>query len=113
MAAELIQGQGGDLRGYIWWGNASGFTTFNGPNSNAPDIMTGGSCNATATRAPCNTINSQQFPKMSSARSWHTGGLSAVRCDGSVGFIRNDIAIAVWRALGTSQGGEVFNASDI
>src|SRR5262249_17742479 len=45
MASEVIQGQGGDLRGFIWWGNASGFTAFNLPNANAPDVMTGGACN--------------------------------------------------------------------
>src|SRR5262249_51726083 len=41
MMSELVKGQGGssapDLRGFIWWGSASGFTAFNLPNSNAPD----------------------------------------------------------------------------
>jgi prepilin-type N-terminal cleavage/methylation domain-containing protein/prepilin-type processing-associated H-X9-DG protein len=108
MAAEVVQGQQGDLRGFTWWGNASGFTAFNPPNANAPDVMTGGACNVAATwNIPCVTTNSQEFPKMSAARSRHTGGgVNAVRCDGSVSFIRDAIDIQVWRALSTSQGGE-------
>jgi prepilin-type N-terminal cleavage/methylation domain-containing protein/prepilin-type processing-associated H-X9-DG protein len=114
MAAEVVQGKGGDLRGFTWWGNATGFTTFNPPNSNAPDVMTGGSCNVAATHnIPCTTINSQSFPKMSSARSRHTGGgVMVAFCDGHVVFIRNQVNLPTWRALGTSQGGETINNSE-
>jgi prepilin-type processing-associated H-X9-DG protein len=110
MAAEVIQGQGGnDLRGFTWWGNASGFTAFNPPNSNSPDVMTGGACNVAATwNIPCTTLNSQDYPKMSSARSRHSGGgVNVVYCDGHVGWVSNTVNIATWRALSTSQGGEV------
>jgi prepilin-type processing-associated H-X9-DG protein len=111
MVSELIQGQGGnDLRGFIWWGSATGFTGFNLPNSNAPDVMTGGACNVAATwNIPCTTVNSQAFPKMSSARSRHSGGgVNVAFCDGHVSWITNNIALATWRALSTSQGGEVI-----
>jgi prepilin-type N-terminal cleavage/methylation domain-containing protein/prepilin-type processing-associated H-X9-DG protein len=118
MMAELIQGQGGDsapdLRGFIWWGNATGFTAFNLPNSNAPDVMTGGACNVAATwNIPCTTINSQSFPKMSSARSRHNGGggVNVAFCDGHVQWIPNSISLPVWRALSTSQGNEVIDTS--
>jgi prepilin-type N-terminal cleavage/methylation domain-containing protein/prepilin-type processing-associated H-X9-DG protein len=117
MVSELIQGQGGDakpdLRGFIWWGNASGFTAFNLPNSNAPDVMTGGACNVAATwNIPCTTVNSQAFPKMSSARSRHTGGgVNAAFCDGHVQWISNSISLPTWRAISTTQGGEVFDSS--
>jgi prepilin-type processing-associated H-X9-DG protein len=117
MVAELIQGQGGDsqpdLRGFIWWGNASGFTAFNLPNSNAPDVQTGGACNSAATwNIPCTTINSQAFPKMASARSRHSpGGVNVVFCDGHGAWISNSISLAVWRALSTSQGNEPIDAS--
>jgi prepilin-type processing-associated H-X9-DG protein len=117
MASELIQGQGGtsapDLRGFIWWGSGSGFTTFNLPNSNAPDVMTGGACNVPATwNIPCVTFNSQDYPKMSSARSRHAGGgVNAVFCDGHVQWVSNNISLPVWQALGTTQGGEVINGS--
>jgi prepilin-type N-terminal cleavage/methylation domain-containing protein/prepilin-type processing-associated H-X9-DG protein len=111
MVAEVIQGQGGDLRGFIWWGSASGFTAFNPPNANAPDVMTGGVCNVQATyNIPCTTLNSQQFPKMSAARSKHTGGgVNAVYCDGHVAWVPNSINLAIWRALSTTQGGETIS----
>jgi len=41
------------------------------------------------------------------ARSLHTGGVHVARCDGSVGFISSATELAVWRALGTRNGGEV------
>ncbi len=43
-----------------------------------------------------------------SARSKHTGGVNALIGDGSVRFVRDSIAPASWRALGTSNGGEVI-----
>jgi prepilin-type N-terminal cleavage/methylation domain-containing protein/prepilin-type processing-associated H-X9-DG protein len=117
MASELIQGQGGDaapdLRGFIWWGNASGFTTYNLPNSNAPDVQTGGACNVAATwNIPCTTINSSAFPRMSSARSRHVGGgVNVIFCDGHTSWISNSISLPVWWALGTSQGNEAVDGS--
>lgn len=44
-----------------------------------------------------------------SARSRHTGGVNASRCDGSVSFISGDISPVVWSALGTMNGGEVVD----
>ncbi len=113
MMAEVVQGQGGDLRGFSWWGNASGFTTFNLPNANAPDVMTGGTCNVARTwNLPCTTLNSQQFPKMSAARSRHTGGgVNVVFCDGRVAWIPNSVALPVWRALSTTRGAEPVDTS--
>jgi prepilin-type N-terminal cleavage/methylation domain-containing protein/prepilin-type processing-associated H-X9-DG protein len=113
MVSEVVQGQGADLRGFIWWGNATGFTAFNPPNSNAPDVMTGGSCDVKATwNLPCTTANSQAFPKMSSARSRHpAGGVNAVFCDGHVTWIPDSISLPVWQALSTSKGGETITNS--
>jgi prepilin-type processing-associated H-X9-DG protein len=113
MLAEVIQGQGGDLRGFSWWGDASGFTAFNLPNSNAPDVMTGGVCNSPATYSiPCTTLNSSAFPRMTAARSLHAGGgVQVAFCDGHVAWISNSIPLGVWRALGTSKGGEVVDSS--
>ena len=42
-----------------------------------------------------------------SFRSRHPGGLHFAFADGSVRFIREDIELAVYRALATIQGGEV------
>jgi prepilin-type N-terminal cleavage/methylation domain-containing protein len=112
MLAEVVQGQGGDLRGFSWWGNATGFTAFNLPNANAPDVMTGGTCNIPATwNIPCTTINSSAFPRMTAARSRHSaGGVNGIYCDGHAGWISNSISITAWRALSTSQGYEVVDS---
>jgi prepilin-type N-terminal cleavage/methylation domain-containing protein/prepilin-type processing-associated H-X9-DG protein len=110
MAAEVIQGQGQDLRGFTWWGGASGFTTWNPPNANAPDVLMGGICNVAATyNIPCTTISTNALPRMMVARSKHAGGLNAAYCDGHVAFISNNINIAIWRATSTSRGGEVVS----
>jgi prepilin-type processing-associated H-X9-DG protein len=41
-----------------------------------------------------------------SARSRHPGGVNVVMADGSQRFVQNEIAILVWRAMGTMDGGE-------
>lgn len=43
------------------------------------------------------------------ARSYHSGGVNVVACDGSVKFVRNDIDPTVWKAFGTRAGGETLN----
>jgi prepilin-type N-terminal cleavage/methylation domain-containing protein/prepilin-type processing-associated H-X9-DG protein len=45
-----------------------------------------------------------------SANSRHMNGVNVARCDGSVGFVTNSIALSDWRAFGSINGGEVFNA---
>jgi len=42
-----------------------------------------------------------------SARSKHTGGVNATMGDGSVRFVSDSIDLAIWRAVGTRDGGEV------
>jgi prepilin-type N-terminal cleavage/methylation domain-containing protein/prepilin-type processing-associated H-X9-DG protein len=42
------------------------------------------------------------------ARSFHTSGVNVALCDGSVRFVNNNVPIGAWRALGTRNGGEVF-----
>ena len=36
LASEVVVGQGRDLRGFSWWGDAAGFETFLAPNSSFP-----------------------------------------------------------------------------
>jgi prepilin-type N-terminal cleavage/methylation domain-containing protein len=96
-----------DLRGFTWWGPGAVFMGFNGPNSPSPDFHQFASyCNnQPAQGLPCAVNSNVQL----AARSRHTGGVNAANGDGSVRFYTNSIAIATWRALSTSQGGEVFN----
>lgn len=47
------------------------------------------------------------------AQSSHPGGVNVGRCDGSVGYVADDISREVWRALGTRNGDEVFNAGEL
>jgi prepilin-type N-terminal cleavage/methylation domain-containing protein/prepilin-type processing-associated H-X9-DG protein len=114
MASEIIQGQGGDLRGFSWWGGASGFTAWSPPNANAPDVLMGGTCNIAATyNLPCTTISSVALPRLQVARSRHTpGGVNAVYCDGHVAWIGNNVSLAVWRAVSTTKGSEVDTNTD-
>jgi prepilin-type processing-associated H-X9-DG protein len=41
------------------------------------------------------------------SRSYHPGGVNALLMDGSVTFIQDAIDLAIWRALGTRNGGEI------
>ena len=109
MFAEVLQGIGSDLRGFVWWGDATGVTTYLGPNSPLPDrIYTAFYCNNQPARGlPC-AVSTGTDPAMMGARSRHTGGVNVSLCDGSVRFVRSSISIANWRAAGTSQGGEVL-----
>jgi prepilin-type N-terminal cleavage/methylation domain-containing protein/prepilin-type processing-associated H-X9-DG protein len=42
----------------------------------------------------------------------HSGGVNVLFGDGSVRFVKQNVSVNVWRALGTRNGGEVVNASD-
>jgi prepilin-type N-terminal cleavage/methylation domain-containing protein/prepilin-type processing-associated H-X9-DG protein len=107
MASELLQGGANDTRGLTWWGPSAAFSAFVTPNSPSADlIQTGGGClNEPAANRPCVTDTAGQ--NLLSARSGHTGGVNAAMCDGSVRFYTNSVPVATWRALATSQGGEV------
>ncbi len=45
------------------------------------------------------------------ARSRHPGGVNVIMADCSLRFINNDIALDLWRAMGTMNGGEVVSDS--
>ncbi|MFO0868840.1 MAG: DUF1559 domain-containing protein [Pirellulales bacterium] len=107
--AEVRQAVGSDLRGFTWWGDASGFETYLAPNSPLPDrIYTSGYCNNNPPNPPCAVATSSD-PTMFAARSRHPGGVQVAFCDGSARFIANTIQLSTWRALSTSQGGEAVS----
>jgi prepilin-type N-terminal cleavage/methylation domain-containing protein/prepilin-type processing-associated H-X9-DG protein len=113
LAAEFIQGRRTDLRGFTWWGGATGFVTFLSPNSSSPDVITGGNCCAAGgncpidpNNPPCTLISTPSRSRMMATRSRHPNGVQAAFCDGHISFVPNNISFVTWNALGTSQGGE-------
>lgn len=75
------------------WGTIerNGFTTFMPPNSANPDVI-------------------YHVPGLFSARSYHTGGVNAALCDGSVRFVTNSISATTWTALSTIAGGDILGS---
>jgi prepilin-type processing-associated H-X9-DG protein len=45
---------------------------------------------------------------LSTARSYHTGGVNLLLADGSVRFIRDGVELSTWRGVSTRAGGEVL-----
>lgn len=76
----------------IWLrGGAPGGPILNGrfsPNSPIPDIA-------------------YMSAKVTTARSYHPGGVNVCFCDGSVPFIANGVSVTSWHALWTRAGGEI------
>ncbi len=84
------------------------FHTIQTPNSSVADVIANGwfqEMNDPAMPAVAGTLTNEQ----NAARSRHPGGVNALRCDSSVEFYSSDIALNVWKALGTINGGEVVN----
>jgi len=44
--------------------------------------------------------------------SFHTGGVNAAFCDGSVRFIKEQMSLPTWWAIGTRNGNEAINANN-
>jgi prepilin-type N-terminal cleavage/methylation domain-containing protein/prepilin-type processing-associated H-X9-DG protein len=116
MMGEFVQGRRTDLRGFTWWGGATGFVTFLTPNSTSPDVITGGNCCATGgncaadpNNPPCTVPSTTTRPRMMGTRSRHPNGVQVSFCDGHIGFISNNINFATWQAAGTAQGGDAIN----
>lgn len=47
--------------------------------------------------------------KITASRSYHTGGVNILLCDGSVRFLRDAIDLTVYRSAWTRAVGEVTN----
>src|SRR5262249_61464504 len=87
--------------------DASGFVTCLAPNTTHPDaIYTDVYCDPNPPNPPC-VASTTSYPTMFGARSRHPGGVQVAMGDGSVRFVENRINLDTWRALSTSQGGEV------
>jgi hypothetical protein len=44
-----------------------------------------------------------------SARSRHPGGVNVIMADSSLRFVPDDVAVSIWRAMGTMNGSEVLS----
>ena len=84
-------------RGYCWNGGYFRSTLYNHyftPNTKLFDVHA---------NDPSNDL---QSCGIYAARSFHTGGVGALRGDGSVSFYSDSVAADTWRALSTRSGGE-------
>lgn len=85
-----------------WISNA--FMTINTPNSSVSDVNRCQPATDTDPRNPCSP--GTDSTRQAAARSRHAGGVITLLGDGSVRFVMNNIASAVWQAVGTMNGGE-------
>ena len=108
MVGEVRQGQNGtnaDLRGFVWWGDATAFSTYYRPNTTAPDLI--------YTATYCNNQPAQGMPcvggsgALFSSRSKHPGGVNAGLGDGSVRFVRETVDATAWLWMGPISDGNV------
>jgi prepilin-type N-terminal cleavage/methylation domain-containing protein/prepilin-type processing-associated H-X9-DG protein len=110
LASEVIVGQGQDLRGFSWWGDAATFETFLTPNSSFPDVMFSPFyCINQPPNPPC-TSATTALPDNYGARSRHYGGVNVAMADDSVRFVKNSISVWTWRAISTTRGGEIVSS---
>jgi prepilin-type N-terminal cleavage/methylation domain-containing protein/prepilin-type processing-associated H-X9-DG protein len=104
------QGTSSDHRGDIYNDDRCCFEfhTYSTPNTKVYDQIEGGFClYPNGTNPPCVNVNLTSF---NAARSFHPGGVNAVMGDGSVRFMKDSIAVNVWRALGSISGGEIISS---
>ncbi len=113
LLSEVIVGQGLDLRGFSWWGDAAAFEALHPPNTSFPDVLFSAYyCNNQSPNPPCMGATTA-IPDNYSARSRHPGGVNAALCDGSIRFVKNSISISVWRKMSTTRGNEVLGLDPV
>jgi prepilin-type N-terminal cleavage/methylation domain-containing protein/prepilin-type processing-associated H-X9-DG protein len=117
MVSELVATQTNgslvDLRGDIWSDSRCAFmyTAYTPPNSKIRDQMDQkNDCAFPYLRNPPCSPGAGSQPDFNAARSFHSGGVVVLFCDGSVKFIKDSVSIAAWRALSTKDGGEVISS---
>ena len=109
IGANANAGANSDHRGDLYNDdlNCNMFMAYSPPNSTSPDQMPGGYClYPNLSNPPCNANS----PPYNAARSFHKGGVNALRADGSVYFFKSTVSIMVWRALATINGNETIGS---
>lgn len=102
-----------DGTGHTEWANGhshhSGFTTVMPPNTKVWWTYSGVTYNVDyASRQEGSSTTLPSYSALTS-RSYHSGVVNSTLADGSVRSFANNMDQVVWRALGTRNGGEVFN----
>jgi prepilin-type N-terminal cleavage/methylation domain-containing protein/prepilin-type processing-associated H-X9-DG protein len=120
LTGEVIIGQGTggqysapyDLRGFFHWFAGAAFESYLPPNSTQPDVMQSGSycVYPYPNNPPCTAATPDITYTVNASRSRHPGGVDVGLADGSVRFVKNTVNLYVWRALSTTQGGEVLSS---
>jgi prepilin-type N-terminal cleavage/methylation domain-containing protein/prepilin-type processing-associated H-X9-DG protein len=118
LMAEVIIGATQGTTGYEHRGdvynddyNCAMFNGYTTPNSKVPDWIASSYCQYPyANNPPCIKVPTASQDSYNASRSRHSGGVNALLCDGSVKFFKDSINIATWRALASTQGGEVISA---
>ena len=114
--AELVVGKTCTIRGTIHYDEGPVVMTDYSPNDPTPDLVRW--CDPAdgqpGSRGPCLHSGSGVTGTLTklnmvlhTSRSMHPGGVMVGLCDGSVRFVPETIALDVWWALGTPDGGEV------
>ena len=116
LTSELIVGHMCTMRGAHTYDEGPVVMMDYAPNDPTPDLVRW--CDSrdglADSRAPCilgsppfgGTLGSTLNQVRHTSRSMHPGGVTAGMCDGSVQFVGETIALEVWQALSTPDGGE-------
>jgi prepilin-type processing-associated H-X9-DG protein len=104
-----------DARGM--WGihyiGSHSYSHFNTPNSSAGDALSTSSYNRCVELPdmPCDPADASAIytTSQAAARSHQKGGVNVVYADAHVNFTPDDIDLAVWRAIASIRGGEVYS----
>lgn len=119
MSETLVLPDTGALS-YTWGGiisdvNTGGGQQFTGwfpPNDQSGDIIVRQLVDISfymQNNIPYPSLGANYHSVKLTARSHHTGGVNAAKCDGSVDYYTDNIELRVWRGLCSSQGGEIFS----
>ena len=111
LASEVIVGQGQDLRGFSWWGDAATFEDVLEPEQLVPGrdvqpIL----LHQSASQPPLHQLRRPRFRITTGHAAATNGGVNVAMADDSVRFVKNSISVWTWRAMSTTRGDEVVSA---